>query len=114
MGELSTDTHTYLTKMRAALDARMARANDVASAAAARDAARAAFDEAEVKYGREYRAAREAGWTDKELRDAGLTPPATPVARRTARRVSRPSAASRQTPQIVDGDSPQQTAPVTS
>jgi hypothetical protein len=113
MGELSTDTKTYLASLRASLDARMARATDLVDAAAARDAARAAFDSAQERYAREYRSALDAGWTDKELRDAGLTAPGATPRRPVARRV-RQSTASRAVAPAPSGDAPQEETPLAS
>lgn len=75
MASLSTDTQTYRDKLRAAIDARMTLVDGLAAAAASCDAARVALDAAEADYAREYRAAISAGWTERELRDAGLAAP---------------------------------------
>jgi hypothetical protein len=82
MASLNTDTQTYLDQLRASIDARMARASALAATAARRDEARAALDAAEADYAREYRAATTAGWTERELRDAGLNAPGASPARR--------------------------------
>ncbi|WHP16479.1 hypothetical protein [Cellulomonas sp. ES6] len=75
MASLSTDTQTYRDKLRASIDARMSLVEGLAAAAASRDAARVALDAAEADYAREYRGAISAGWTERELRDAGLAAP---------------------------------------
>jgi|GEM_PF-1924119 len=89
MASLGTDTQTYRDKLRASIDARMSLVEGLAAAAANRDAARVALDDAEASYAREYRAAIGAGWTERELRDAGLAAP-TGARASGARRAGRP------------------------
>lgn len=89
MPSLATDTDTYLDQLRASMDARMARARDLATAAARRDDARKTLDDAEADYAREHRAAIAAGWTERELRDAGLAAPGATTTRRGGTRTRR-------------------------
>lgn len=77
MPNLNTDTAAYLEKLKAAVDARMQHASTLAASAARREQAQAELAAAEAAYARDHRAAVNAGWTERELRDAGLTAPST-------------------------------------
>lgn len=88
-----TTAQTYESRLAALVDNRMAAGTALAGAAAERDARRAAFDEAEANYASAYAEAVAAGWSESELRKAGLDASATRAAKagrrtRTARAVS--------------------------
>lgn len=90
-----TTAQTYETRLAALVDNRMAAGTALAGAAAERDARRAAFDEAEANYAAAYADAMAAGWSESELRKAGLDA-ATGRAAKAARR-GRPARSARTT-----------------
>lgn len=71
-------------RLRAMLDGRMKLGNELLEAAAARQAAQEAVEQADRDYAAAHKAAIAGGWTAAELRKAGLRPIAAPRKKRPA------------------------------
>ncbi|NTW42379.1 MAG: hypothetical protein HGA44_21310 [Cellulomonadaceae bacterium] len=86
METTQTTAQSYEDRLRQLQDGRMAAGRALAAAAAARAEAKAAFDEAEAQYATTYAAAVSSGWSEGELRRAGLEPSGYRAPRSTTRR----------------------------